>query len=112
MSPEQYDIKTFAQETLSFSLIFYSDNEGTTPVDLTGFSAALRIMDKPNGTVIDTLTESDGISLGGVDGSIVIERSSDDVQAWKIDTGAYDLVINSGSQKLLLLHGTVEVVKT
>lgn len=113
MSPEQFDIKTYAQESLKVSLTYYSDSEGTTPVNLTGYSAAMRIMDKPNGTVIATLTHSAGITLGGSAGTIVVSRTPNQVQAWAIDKGAYDLVLTSGSGEAdLLLHGSLEVVKT
>jgi len=113
LSPEQYDIKTFAQESLDLSLTYYSDNDATTVVNLTGYTASFRVMDKPNGTVIATLTSGSGITLGGSAGTVTVSRTPAQVQDWKIDTGAYDLVITSGSGKAdLLLHGSIEVVKT
>jgi len=113
MSPEQYDIKTFLQESLDLSLVYYSDADATTPVNLTGYSVAMRIMDKPAGTVITTLSGGSGITLGGSAGTIVVARTPAQVQAWKIDKGAYDLVVtSSGGKADLLLHGSIEVVKT
>lgn len=113
MNAQEFDIKTYAQESLDLSLTYYADSEGTTPVNLTGYSAAMRIMDKPNGTVIATLTHSAGITLGGSAGTVVVSRTPNQVQAWAIDKGAYDLVVTSGSGKAeMLIHGVIEVVKT
>lgn len=113
MSPERYDIHTYEQESLNLSATLYTDSEATTAWNLTGYAATMRIMDKPAGTVIATLTDGAGITLGGSAGTIVVSRTPAQVQAWKLDTGAYDLTVtNAEGQTTLLLHGDLTVVKT
>lgn len=111
MQPQHYDIATFEQGSLSLSATVYTDD--TTLQNLTGYTASMRIMDKQNGTVIATLTHSSGITLGGAAGTIVVNQTPAQVQAWKLDRGAYDLTITSGSGAAeVLLFGSLEVVKT
>lgn len=112
-APERYDLSVYEQGSLNLSLTLYTDDDASVLQDLTSYSASMRIMDKPAGTVIATLTSGSGITLGGAQGTIVVSRTPGQVQAWKIDKGAYDLTITSGTSVVtLLLHGDLEVVKT
>lgn len=113
MQPERYDVSVYLQESLNLALTCYTDNDATSLLDLTGYSVAFRIMDKPAGTVLATLTGGSGVTLGGAAGTIVVTRTSAQLAALGIDTGAYDLVVTStGGVATLLLHGSFTVVKT
>lgn len=113
MLSERYDLSTYKQESLNLTATLYVDDAATTPWNLTGYTAALRIMDKPAGNVIATLTDGAGITLGGSAGTITVARTPAQVQAWKIAKGAYDLTVTStGNQTTLVLHGELEVVAT
>lgn len=112
-APERYDISIYQQASLNLSATLYTDDAGTTLWNLTGYTAAFRVMDKPSGTVIATLTDGAGITLGGSAGTIIVKRTPAQVQNWKIDTGAYDLVITAADgTATMLLQGNIEVVKT
>ncbi|NBW14961.1 MAG: hypothetical protein EBR82_43870 [Caulobacteraceae bacterium] len=110
---ERYDLSVYEQASLNFTATLYTDDNATVLQDLTGYSASMRIMDKPSGTVIATLTSGSGITLGGAAGTVAVNRTPAQVQAWKIDTGAYDLTIQSGNgTTTMVCHGSLEVVKT
>jgi hypothetical protein len=110
---ERYELSVYEQASLTFTATLYTDDAATTLQNLTGYSASMRIMDKPSGTVIATLTSGSGITLGGSAGTVAVSRTPGQVQAWKIDTGAYDLTIASASGvTTMICHGSLEVVKT
>lgn len=112
-APERYDISIYSQASLNLSATLYTDDAGTTAWNLTGYTAAMRIMDKPSGTVIATLTNGSGITLGGSAGTILVKRTPAQVQNWKLDTGAYDLVITAADgTATMVLFGDLSVVKT
>lgn len=112
-APERYDISVYEQASLNLSLTAYTDDEGTTLWNLTGYTVAFRVLDRAYGSVIATLTDGSGVTLGGSAGTIVVKRTPAQVTAWKLDKGAYDLVITAADgTATLLLHGDLEVVKT
>ena len=112
-APERYDLSVYEQGSLNLSLTLYTDDEGTTLWNLTGYTVAFRVMDKPSGTVIATLTSGSGVTLGGSAGTIIVKRTPAQLQAWALDRGAYDLTITAAdATATVLLHGDVEVVKT
>lgn len=113
MQPERYDVTVYAEESLNLALTCYTDDQAASLLDLTGYTVAFRIMDKPAGTVLSTLTGGAGVTLGGAAGTITVTRTSVQLKALGIDTGAYDLVVTStGGVATLLLHGSFSVVKT
>lgn len=67
---------------------------GSPPVDLTNYTAKLEIRDRKGGSVLhDTLTEIDGITLGGVAGTIAIHREATETAAYTFKFAVYDLVL-------------------
>jgi len=110
---ERYDLSVYEQASLNFTATLYTDDDATVLQNLTGYTATMRIMDKPSGTVIATLTSGSGITLGGTAGTVAVSRTPAQVQAYKIDKGAYDLTIASGSgTTTMICFGDLEVVKT
>lgn len=112
-APERYDLNVYEQGSLNLALTLYTDDAASVLQDLTGYQATMRIMDKPDGTVIASLTENDAITLGDAAGTIVITQTPGQVQGWALDRGAYDLAItDTGDITDVILHGELEVVKT
>lgn len=112
-APERYDISVYERASLNVAATLYVDDAGTTLWNLGGYSAEFRVLDRANGSVIATLTSGSGITLGGSAGTIVVKRTPAQVAAWKLDKGAYDLVITAADgTATLLLQGDLEVVKT
>ena len=65
---------------------------GNPPVNLTNYTAKLEIRDRKGGTTLyETLTETDGITLGGVAGTIALHIEAADTAAYAFTRAAYDL---------------------
>ena len=86
----------------------WKDENGAL-IDLTNYSAKLQIRDKrgETGTPVLELTDGSGITLGGVNGTIVI-----DINNAQNDFGGksyvYDLEMTDGSGKITrLVEGTI-----
>jgi hypothetical protein len=81
--------------------MFQSD--GTTVVDLTGFTARMKIKDEVGGNLIKSLTSSSGLTIGGSagqpnNGQIDITISAADTASFSAPLdGVYDLEIVSNS---------------
>ena len=83
--------------------ITMKQSDGTTAVDLTGFTARMKIKHEVGGTLIKSLTSSSGLTMGGsagtpTNGEIDISISATDTAAVDAPiTGVYDLEIVSNS---------------
>lgn len=88
--PGTLNIQVYIGATFSLSLTWNSDG---SPVDLTGYSAAMKIVNGQE--TIASLTDGDGITLGTTDGTIAITISSDDTTAYTSQTANYDLLLTS-----------------
>ena len=105
-----YELRFNKTESLNLSLAYLED-DGTTPINLTGFTASFVVKDKPGGSTVATLTSGSGITLGGTAGTIVINRTPSQTTAWKLDRGAYELTVtSSGGDARVLLQGSIELV--
>lgn len=88
---------------------FTVTDENGTPVDLTGWSATLVAITKPNGTpFINLSTSNGGIALGGMAGTIDPTLSATATSAIVPNNGTYKLnLISPGGSVWPLLRGTV-----
>ena len=83
--------------------ITMKQSDGTTAVDLTGFTARMKIKHEVGGTLIKSLTSSSRLTMGGsagtpTNGEIDISISATDTAAFDAPiTGVYDLEIVSNS---------------
>lgn len=75
-------------------------------VNITGYTARMKMKNKHGGTLYCSLTETDGLTLGGSTGTIAIEISAVRTAALS-GTGVYDLeLVSSGGVVTRLLEGT------
>lgn len=83
-----------------------------TPVDLTGYTARMKIKDKVGGTVLLTLTTENGkIELVAVDSIIRLKLSANETAALTWKKGVYDLELESPTGVVTeLLSGEITVV--
>jgi hypothetical protein len=83
-------------------------------VDLTGYTAVLKIRVSPSSTTaLLTLTQADGITLGGTAGTIAVAITAARAAALPVGTLAYDTVLTTpGGQKIKFNRGAVKVRET
>lgn len=112
---EVYPI-TFEQGT-PFQLVYtWTDNNGN-PVDVTGYSAKLKVVtDLINKVQILNFvssgsgTPNTSIVLGGAAGTVTVNATAAATGAMNFDTGYYALLVESaGAEITKLLEGTVTV---
>lgn len=89
----------------------YEDSNGD-PVDLTGYTARMQVRKKtstPDPPLLDLTTENGGITLGGTDGTILLEATDEQTAALDFKTGRYDLELypGDGTTKRLLMGSVI-----
>lgn len=87
-----------------------TDGAVPTPLDLTDWQAKVTV--RVDGAPVITLTETQGMTLGGVDGSIEFLVNADDVEALPAGAGAWSLEMQppGDADRVLLLQGPAQVV--
>jgi len=109
-SAATYNIKCNQNETFQRTLT-YKDSTGSA-IDLTNFTAALQVRRDFDTAPVISLTESAGITLGGVAGTIAIVIASTATAALDANTHYYDLVITSpAGVKTRILEGKFDIVR-
>lgn len=94
--PDRANFKIWRGATFRKRLTIY-ESDGTTPRDLTDYTAELIIRDEPDGTPLLTLTtENDGIVITGASGVIDLIISASESANIDWNVGVYDLTITSG----------------
>lgn len=90
------DYNIVADQGASFTLAFTIDTDGT-PWDLTGYKARMQVRPFVESTTkIFDLTETDGIALGGVLGTVTVTRSAAQMAAARAGRHVFDLELESG----------------
>ena len=85
--------------------IYYKDNDDNA-IDMTGYSATLRISDSFGGTVIDTHTSSDNLSVIGFLGLINVNIPAATTTGYTAGQYVYDLeVVDTLSVVTKLIRG-------
>lgn len=101
-----FDIQ--AEEDCTYDVTATWKNSSGGLINLTGATAKMEIRDKPGGTIKTSLTESSGITLGGVNGTIQIKF----VPAY-FGQFVYDLIVTLSSGDIeRVLEGEVIVDRT
>ncbi len=93
----------------TFTSVLTWKNSSGTPINLTGYNAAMKVVDGNGETVLGINTETEGgITLGGVLGTITLLAQTADIVAGCYN---YTLVLTSGGGVILtLLSGSFNLV--
>jgi hypothetical protein len=83
------------------------DGDGVA-IDITGATATLTIRDAAGAEIL-TLDETDGITLGGLNGFVDVEITSAQTAAFPLQRLSYNLDINTGSETRPLAYGKITV---
>lgn len=85
------DIVLYQGKTINFEVIW----GGSTPIDVTGFSAQMqaRVSAAATELLADFSSDNSRISVGGADGKFTISMSATDSAALKACVGVYDFEI-------------------
>tara|TARA_R100000458_G_C8199079_1_gene190188 strand:- start:401 stop:769 length:369 start_codon:yes stop_codon:yes gene_type:complete len=93
------------------TITFFASN-GTTAIDLTGYACRMKIKEEYGGTVLKSLTNSSGMTIGGgagdpTNGEIDISISATDTANFDApQTAVYDIeIISSGGIVHRILQG-------
>lgn len=82
-------------------------------VDLTGYTAAMKIRARPGSPVLLSLTSSSGITLGGTAGTILVDITAAQTAALPAGLHVYDLTLTAGTGRIVKFHsGSVRVNPT
>jgi len=102
-----YDITIEQGATFTLSMT-WRDSAGAL-VDLTNYTARMKAKDG-TGAIVISLTQTDGIALGGAAGTIVITRSATLTAGYTFTRGAYDLeLVSAAGVVTRLIEGQVIV---
>jgi hypothetical protein len=111
----EHNLRRHALDSLNLNVTFTQD-DGTTPVNLTGYTATFNVYDRRGGSTVATLTNGSGITVTATSGQIQVDRTPAQMAAWKLSggKGAYDLSVatTSGTGNRCLLKGTIEIIRT
>lgn len=96
----------------TFDPVMTYQNKDESPVDITNWTAKMeiRILDDPF-TILDTLTELDGIVLGGINGTITFNITKARNIAYDFAVGNYDLFLNDGTKDYKIIFGVAKTVE-
>jgi hypothetical protein len=108
MTPGKYNFICPQGATFSKQLIWEIED---SPVDLTTYTARMQVREKYTSTakILDLTTENGGITLGGDDGTILINVSATNTENIVSKCYVYDLELVSSSTVTRLLEGQFTV---
>lgn len=90
----------------------YLQSDGVTPVDMTGWTAKLQIRKSPGGTLYQTLTDVDGITITLVTGRVHWIVHSEDATLWTFKKAEYDLkLIDASDDERFIIEGAIRIEK-
>jgi hypothetical protein len=100
------DFNAKTNNTFKFSVIYYTDSDQTTPVDLTLYTVDMDIKDS-TGTVVasNVATKKSPNTSGQIDISVPYATTA----TWPLETLVYDLCILKAGEKMSILDGAIYV---
>jgi hypothetical protein len=110
MAAGTYDL--FIEQGATFIQDFeYFEPDGTTPIDLTGYTARMQIRsNKASNTALADLTTTNGkLAIDGPNGKVTITIPATDTEGYAFTTGVYDLELVNGSIVTRFIQGKVTV---
>jgi hypothetical protein len=92
--------------------ITWQDSDGQ-PIDLTNYTARMKAKrNYSSENEYFSLTHESGITLGGAEGTVVINMTPAETAALSFDTAVYDLeLVSSGGNVKRLLEGVITLSK-
>jgi len=109
--PDKHTFTIWQGASFYETLVVYSDAAGTTPKDLTGYTAEMIIRDKPRGTQLLSVTTS--IASPATSGKITLNITATNTAAITWKGAVYDLTsshtVNSIVVTDALLYGSIKV---
>lgn len=90
-------------------VITYKNSDGS-PVDITSWTAKMDFVNLDDNTIEDTLTELDGLILGGTDGTITFDITKARNVAYDWVTAKTDMFLNDGTKDYKIMFGNVTIV--
>lgn len=106
MTAGRYSIRI--EQGATYERTFTWNDEAGAPVNLTGYTARMKIKTTKTGTEIDSFTNGAGLTLGGVAGTIVLAIPAADTAAYNFARAVYDMELVSGAGIVTrLLEGEV-----
>lgn len=116
LNPAKQNFEIWAGGTFRKKMTLLIGPAGSTPRDLTGYTANLAIRDKPRSTNILVTLSSTGVSpaiiLGGTLGTINIVIPDTETAAYTWRVGVYDLLIKApgaSGESTPLLYGHFKI---
>lgn len=111
MTAGKYDFTI--EQGAKFTRVFTWKDSAGTPINLTGYTAAMQIRKDIEATAtLVSLTSGSGITLGGALGTITVEILATATAAYSFRSGVYDLELypaGNAANAVRLLEGAVTV---
>ena len=105
--PATLDLTIYQGATWDRSLTWQSP--AGTPVNLTGYTAAMQVRARRDVAPVLSLASGTGITLGGALGTIALAATATTTAAIPAGTYLYDLELTSGATVTRLVQGRVTV---
>jgi hypothetical protein len=96
----QFSIGADQGATLSLAFLWLQA-DGQTPVNVTGFTAAMQVRTQSGGSLLADLGSH--LALGGAGGTITLSVPASTTGAWTWDGGVYDMQLTDGSGNVITL---------
>lgn len=113
MPAGRYSFTIEQAATFSRVVTWYADAAGTQPVNLTGYSAKMKVKNQLGTALLDSANGDITITLGGAAGTVTVTIAAAKTGAMSstvADDLVYDLELTSGTGVVTrLLQGTVAV---
>ena len=107
ISPGRLDLVMYQGATFTYSLTWTADDE---PVDLRGFEARMQVRPSTRSdVVIVEFTDVEGITLGGLEGTVVLSADAETTAGLPSGKYVYDLELDSGGEVTRLIEGSFTI---
>lgn len=103
INPATYNIVAPQGATFDTTFTFRIDGN---PVNLTGYTALMKLRTEPSGDAILSLSNGSGITLGGAAGTIAVAITATQMTALEAGSYLYDLKLTQASTVTRLLQGS------
>ena len=106
INPANFNIVAPQGATFDTTFTFKIDN---VPVNLTGYTAEMKLRETPDSDSVIDLANGSGITLGGAAGTIAVVMTATQTAAIPAGAYFYDLKLTQGSTVTRLLQGRFQL---